>query len=464
VWLRSQRATAVDLGEDVVLVGRDGTVRRLEGPTGELARAVLALLARPHAADDIVAHVEALAGTSVDRRVIDELIALLAESGAIAEAREPERAAVTANIVVGVSGAIAATHAPALVAALQRRGHAVEVALTPTATRFVAIDALRAIVQREPHGSLWPHAAHAPVPHVALAQWADVVVIYPASATTIGRIANGDFSELVAAIAGTARAVAIVPSMNVAMFESPAVARNLDRLRADGFAIVHGVPSVEAADAPAARRELAHAAPAAGEVAHAIDALLAVGALPRRASWDTAYRSAELPWVAEPDADLVAALDAHAPPPGRLLELGCGLGQLARHAAARGHRVVATDLSDVALAHARRVGGDVIWLRDDVRASALAGPFEVIIDRAVLHTLPAAHAGAWGATVRRLGDGIVIVKAHRHATTSTTGWTAAKIATLLPDFALVEERDTTLPGPTDPTPIPAILVVLQRRR
>src|SRR5438105_2027617 len=83
---------------------------------------------------------------------------------------------------------------------------------------LVARDALAAIARREPHTSLWPHAAHEPVPHVALAEWADLVVIYPASATTIARLASGDFSELVAATAlTTAAPVVVVPSMNAAM-------------------------------------------------------------------------------------------------------------------------------------------------------------------------------------------------------------------------------------------------------
>src|SRR5207302_1347910 len=140
IWIRSQRAAVVDLGEDCVLIARDGVLRRLEGDSANLARAVLAFLARPRSDADVIAHVEALAG----------------------------------------------------------------------------------LVQREIHTSMWPPAAHVPVPHVALAEWADLVVIYPASATTIARISNGDCSELVAAIATTTRApVIVVPSMNEAMLDAP---------------------------------------------------------------------------------------------------------------------------------------------------------------------------------------------------------------------------------------------------
>ncbi|MGE5185081.1 MAG: flavoprotein, partial [Acidobacteriota bacterium] len=293
-WVRTPRAAAVELGDDVLLVARDGTVRRLEGASGELARVVLAHLAEPRSGAEVIAHVEELAGPLGERRaVVDQLVALLAETGAIAREPEPRAPGAPANIVVAVSGAIAATHAPALVAALQQRGHAVEIALTATATRFVAIDALAAIARREPHVSLWPRAAHAPVPHVALAEWADLVVVYPASATTIGRIAHGDFSDLVAAIALATRApTVIVPSMNAAMLAAPAVQRNLATLREDGHAIVLGVPSHEVADAPEARDRVHGAAPAPGELAATVEALHAAGVLrarPRARDWDAAY-------------------------------------------------------------------------------------------------------------------------------------------------------------------------------
>jgi 3-polyprenyl-4-hydroxybenzoate decarboxylase len=462
-WIRSQRATAVDVDGGVVLVGRDGVVRRLDGASGDLARTVLDFVARAHTADDVVAHVAALAGGVDDPAPIHQLLALLAETGAIAEPREMPAVA-PANVVVAVSGAIAATHAPALVSALQRRGHAVEVALTPTAQRFVAVDALCAILHREPHTSMWPRAAHAPVPHVALAEWADLVVVYPASATTIARIARGDMSDLVAAVALTTRApVVVAPSMNVAMRDAPAVRRNLDQLRGDGFAIVHGVPSEETADPPSTRRALASAAPAPGDVVATIEALRGLGMLRSPARrWDAAYR-ALVPW--QPDAadpDVVDALAAHAPPPRTLLDVGCGLGHVARHAAAAGYRTVATDISEVALAMARSRGGDVVWVRDDICASALMGPFDVVVDRAVMHALPRSRAAAWAAAIDRLAADIVIVKAHRDATAATTGWSPDALAALLPRLSLVAARDTELPRGDDPTPVPATLAVFRR--
>jgi 3-polyprenyl-4-hydroxybenzoate decarboxylase len=487
-WIRSQRAAVADIGDHVYLVGRDGTVQRIEGESAELARTVLAFVAQARSTREILEHLESLAGPLGDgRAIIEQLVGVLTDAGAInqvtgADQRRTEGAPRPANIVVAVSGAIAATHAPALVAALQRRGHSVEVALTDAAQRFVAVDALAAIAGREIHTTLWPSTPHSPVPHVALASWADLVIVYPASATTIGRIAHGDFSDLVSAIALTTRApVVVVPSMNVEMLAAPAVQRNLAQLRDDGFIVMHGVPSQEVAEAPRARGNHAGVAPAPAEVAATIDALRAAGALsggtnPRTAvtaaDWDAIYRAGRagapvLPWAsATCDADIAEALVAHAPSGGRLLDVGCGLGQVARHAAERGYQVVATDLSETALHVARETAGrDIVWLQDDICATRLCGPFDVIVDRATVHTLPAARVHAWAQSMRRLTapGAIVIVKAHRDGVAGvTSAWTAEAVADRLPDFEIIDQQEAQLPGLRDAAPIPSILVVLRR--
>jgi len=483
-WIRSQRASVVEIGDDIVLISRDGTVHRVAGDSAELARAVLDHLGTPRREADVIAHVEALAGEPLGERVavVRQLLTLLAETGSVTHARDPQPRP-GCNIVVAVCGAIAASAAPALVAALQRRGHTVEVAVTPTAARFVALDALSAIVQREPQTSMWPRAPHVPVPHVALAAWADLVLVYPATATTIARLAHGDFSELVAATALTTRApVVLVPSMNPDMLAAPAVERNLALLRGDGFAIIRGVPAQEVADPPSLRDAQAGAAPAPAEVAAAIDVLLAAEVLARRdaaalaaSTWQAVYRGAAsspdlLPWASERcDDDIAAMLAAHAPgPPARVLDLGCGLGQVARHAAAAGHRVVATDIAAAALELARDRtprDADIVWLRDDIGASALVGPFDVIVDRATLHTLSPLRALAWAASIRRLtaSGSIVIVKAHREGVAGATiGCAPGRIAALLQGFTIISERETTLPGPRNRESIAAILIVLRR--
>ena len=408
-WVRSQRAAAVDVGARLVLVGGATSggatsggatsggatsggatgggatgggagVRAIEGDGAAVARELLELCAVPRSVGEIVDHVVALSGgeRAHTATIVGQLVELLRSAGALVRTVAREERPRRGNLVVCVSGALAASHAPAFVAAMQRRGWTVECALTEAASRFVAVDALEAVVQRAVHVGMWPAAPHAPVPHVALAQWADLVVVYPASATTIARLAHGDFGDLVAATALTTRApVVLVPSMAGEMRAAAAVERNLEQLRADGFAIVHGVPSEEAADAPAVRDARAAAAPAPGETAASIDALAGMLAARGTPTWDAAYRKPLVPWASETcDADIVGALVHHAAPPGRLLDVGCGLGQVARHAAGLGYRVVATDTSETALARARTEPGgeDVVWVRDDICSTALQGP------------------------------------------------------------------------------------------
>ena len=126
--------------------------------------------------------------------------------------------------------------------------------------------------------------------------------------------------------------------------------------------------------------------------------------------------------------------------------------------------MVATDISEaaLALARARDPASDIVWLRDDACATALAGPFDVVVDRGVLHVLARDRAPAWGASIARIGARVVIVKAHREAIAGvTTGWTGAAIASLLPGYALVEERAVTLPSPRGNGDAPAVLAVLR---
>src|SRR5215218_3321666 len=182
-WIRSQRAAVAEAGDALLLIASDGSVRRLDSDGAALAREVLAFFATAHDEAELLAYIEELAGPLGDRtQVVRDVLALLRDTGAVEAAREPMRQ-VGVNVVVAISGAIAASHTPLLVNALQRRGHTVEVALTVTAQRFVAIDTLAALLQREPHTSMWPRAAHVPVPHIALSRWADLVIVYPASAT-----------------------------------------------------------------------------------------------------------------------------------------------------------------------------------------------------------------------------------------------------------------------------------------
>ena len=415
----------------MVLLAPDGTGRELTGDSAALAREVLAVLQSPRTGADVVAHLEALTGAPLPRpAVVGELLALLRHSGAVvpagaaAPSARPRRPPGRARVVLGLTGAVATMHAPGMVQRLQARGFTVRVAATESALHFVSTEALEALTHHPVVGLMWPEPpepleAGAPepapsvrVPHIELAQWADAVLVSPASATTIARLATGDHGSVVAAVALATRApVVVVPSMNPAMLESPAVARNVAQLATDGMHVVHPALGLEVADRPEARTPLPGAAPPAAVVVEILEAILrSHGPRPAvvptdAAGWDALYRErapAELGWHTDAvDDDLAAAVDRLAPDRASVLEVGAGLGTVAAELARRGHRVVATDISAVALEAARTRFADapVVWVQDDVTDSRIRGTFDLVVDRACLHLLDGPGARRWAEAI-----------------------------------------------------------------
>lgn len=406
--VRTSRVRILDHRDATTIIGADGAVRRLEGDTAELARVILTYLSIPRARAELFEHLEVLSGGPLEHAaVVDDLLRLLADAGVIQEARMPAEAPASqlgGRIVLGVTGAVAAVDAPLLVRELQQRGHQVQVALTQAAQRFVAVDGLAALTHAPVHTGLFERSRVAP--HIQLAEWADAVVVCPATATTISRLAGGDCSDLVAAVAvATCAPVVVVPSMNPGMFEAPAVQRNLETLRDDGFFIVHPHRATEVAHRPKERQPVLGGAPGARTVADLVGLVMTTHA--RVTDWEAVYRSTSsdrLPWFEEAlDAEIAQILEV-LPDRGALLDVGTGLGSTAIGAARLGFRVVATDVSRIALSNARARAPDlpITWLCDDVTDSKLEASFDVVVDRACLHTLPSSRITAYVEAMVRL--------------------------------------------------------------
>ncbi|MEB3323539.1 MAG: bifunctional phosphopantothenoylcysteine decarboxylase/phosphopantothenate--cysteine ligase CoaBC, partial [Synechococcaceae cyanobacterium] len=132
------------------------------------------------------------------------------------------------RVLVLISGSIAAVKLPGLVSSLVRRGARVRCALTPAAARLVSPVALACLSRHPCHleEDQWSH--HAPRPlHVELAEWADLVLLAPLSATSLGRWVQGLADTLVAGVLQATEApVLAAPAMNTAMWAAPAVRRN----------------------------------------------------------------------------------------------------------------------------------------------------------------------------------------------------------------------------------------------
>ncbi len=142
-------------------------------------------------------------------------------------------------VVLGVTGGIAAYKACEIVSRLRQRGCAVEVIMTEAAQRFVAPLTFETLAQRRVVTDLWtPPPTYEPL-HVSLAERADVIVVAPATANTIAKIAHGLADDaLTCTILATRRPVILAPAMNDLMYASLAVQQNVAALRERGFLFV----------------------------------------------------------------------------------------------------------------------------------------------------------------------------------------------------------------------------------
>ena len=137
------------------------------------------------------------------------------------------------RVLVLISGSIAAVKLPQLVSALMKRGALVRCAVTPSAARLVSPVALASLSRHPCHGDddPWSPAAARPL-HVELAEWAELVLLAPLSATTLGRWVHGLGDTLVASVLLACEApVLVAPAMNTAMWASPGVAANWQTLQ-----------------------------------------------------------------------------------------------------------------------------------------------------------------------------------------------------------------------------------------
>lgn len=143
------------------------------------------------------------------------------------------------KVVLGVSGGIAAYKAPDLVRRLQDAGAAVRVILTPNAARFVSPLSLAAVSNHPVLVDQWGDSSHGGVDHIELARWADVLLIAPATANVIAKLAIGIADDALTTYALAHRGhVVIAPAMNSFMLAHPTVTQNLNTLRARGVDVI----------------------------------------------------------------------------------------------------------------------------------------------------------------------------------------------------------------------------------
>ena len=143
------------------------------------------------------------------------------------------------NIVLGVSGGIAAYKAPDLVRRLREVGADVRVILTPNAARFVSALSLAAVSNHPVISDQWGDPSRGGVDHIEIARWADLLLIAPATANVIAKLATGIADDALTTYAVAHRnRVTVAPAMNSFMYRHATVQENLQRLRQRGVEVL----------------------------------------------------------------------------------------------------------------------------------------------------------------------------------------------------------------------------------
>jgi len=145
-----------------------------------------------------------------------------------------------ARLVLGVTGGISAYKACDLVRLLRKGGHEVAAVLTDEATKFVSELTFATLTGRRVYREMFRGAEGSPE-HIPLARWADLLLIAPATANILGKIASGLADDLLSCVAATSLGsvpIVLAPAMNESMWHNPFVQKNVAALEAAGCLIV----------------------------------------------------------------------------------------------------------------------------------------------------------------------------------------------------------------------------------
>lgn len=143
------------------------------------------------------------------------------------------------RILLGVTGGIAAYKSPDLVRRLAERGADVQVAMTAAAQQFVTPMTFQAVSGHATRTDLWDAAAEAAMGHIELARWAELVLVAPASASFLSRLAQGAADDLLTTLClATGAPIAVAPAMNRLMWANAATQANVATLKSRGVRVL----------------------------------------------------------------------------------------------------------------------------------------------------------------------------------------------------------------------------------
>ena len=142
------------------------------------------------------------------------------------------------NILLGVTGGIACYKSLEICSRLSKKGANIKVIMTDAAREFVTPLSFQTMSSNPVYIDMFKELEHVEVEHIALAKWADLIAIAPASANTIAKLANGFADNMLTTVCLASKAKKlIVPAMNTGMLDNVATVRNIDTLIKDGFTV-----------------------------------------------------------------------------------------------------------------------------------------------------------------------------------------------------------------------------------
>ena len=145
------------------------------------------------------------------------------------------------NILVGVTGGIAAYKSAGIVSLLKKKGYNVKVVMTENATKIIGPLTLETLSRNRIYVDMWDSNPHYEVEHISLADWADMVLIAPATYNIIGKVANGiadDMLTTILAAVSVRKPVFFALAMNVNMYENPILKENINKLSSFGYRFI----------------------------------------------------------------------------------------------------------------------------------------------------------------------------------------------------------------------------------
>ena len=144
-----------------------------------------------------------------------------------------------AKLLLIVGGGIAAYKSLELVRLLKKAGHKVTPVLTKSGEHFVTAMSLGTLAESQVHSSLWELKDEVEIGHIQLSRAADIVLVCPATADLIAKMAAGIADDLATTLLlATDKPVVVAPAMNVRMWQHAATQRNVAQLKADGVRVI----------------------------------------------------------------------------------------------------------------------------------------------------------------------------------------------------------------------------------